>query len=284
MQSSVLAWAMGCILAAACTLVVPLMKHPLNSGIWTRRAGIVSLTFGIAVWALRAATPMAALQGAMVCLLVTLGAGRLPGAPVVQSGFAPLLCLVVLTYSAGKIARTHRKRGALELDRAAQAEERRGRNASQIAANIGLAGFIVVANAVGAFEMHHAASAMLLAAFAEATADTVSSEIGSEFGGRPWLLTTLQRVQPGTDGAISLIGTLTGILAAALVVAVGVWALGEDWRTGFVAFAGGVCGLFFDSLLGATVERKGWLGNDLVNFSSTLIAALTAFALCLAGS
>jgi uncharacterized membrane protein len=31
--------------------------------------------------------------------------------------------------------------------------------------------------------------------------------------------------------------------------------------------------LFFDSLLGATAERKGWIGNDLVNFTSTAFAA-----------
>jgi uncharacterized membrane protein len=40
-----------------------------------------------------------------------------------------------------------------------------------------------------------------------------------------------------------------------------------------VAFAAGVLGLFFDSLLGATLERRGWIGNDLVNFASTAFAA-----------
>jgi uncharacterized membrane protein len=44
-----------------------------------------------------------------------------------------------------------------------------------------------------------------------------------------------------------------------------------------VAGAGGLFGLFFDSLLGATCERRGWLNNDAVNFLSTASAA--AFAL-----
>jgi len=42
----------------------------------------------------------------------------------------------------------------------------------------------------------------------------------------------------------------------------------------------GVCGLFFDSAVGATLERRGWLGNDLVNFASTAFAAALAALGC----
>jgi uncharacterized membrane protein len=40
-----------------------------------------------------------------------------------------------------------------------------------------------------------------------------------------------------------------------------------------------VAGLLFDSVLGATLERRGWLGNDWVNFASTAFAALLAYML-----
>jgi uncharacterized protein (TIGR00297 family) len=117
---------------------------------------------------------------------------------------------------------------------------------------------------------------VILAALAEAAADTVSSEIGQAFGGAPFMLTTLRRVPPGTDGAISLNGTLAGILAAAIVAASGALALGMSFAECFIAYAAATAGLFFDSLLGATVERKGWIGNDLVNFTSTAFAAVVA--------
>jgi len=115
-----------------------------------------------------------------------------------------------------------------------------------------------------------------LAALAEATADTVSSEIGQAFGGQPILITTLRRVPPGTDGAISLYGTLAGILTAAIIAATGAPALGMSFAECLTAFAAGVAGLFFDTLLGATIERRGWIGNDLVNFTSTAFAAAIA--------
>jgi uncharacterized membrane protein len=39
---------------------------------------------------------------------------------------------------------------------------------------------------------------------------------------------------------------------------------------------GAIAGLFVDSLLGATAERRGWLNNDGVNFLSTLAASAIA--------
>jgi uncharacterized membrane protein len=72
-------------------------------------------------------------------------------------------------------------------------------------------------------------------------------------------------------------GTLAGVLAAGIVAGIGTLALRGNLVVFWVSCAGGVFGLLFDSLLGATLERRGWLNNDAVNFSSTASAA--AFAL-----
>ncbi len=93
------------------------------------------------------------------------------------------------------------------------------------------------------------------------------------------MLTTLRRVAAGTDGAVTVLGTTAGIIAAGIVAGVGRWAMRMDWRQALSALAGGIAGLFFDSVLGATLERKGWLGNDLVNFSSTVFAVAVALGL-----
>ena len=115
-----------------------------------------------------------------------------------------------------------------------------------------------------------------VAALAEAAADTVSSEIGQAIGGTPFLITNGRRVPPGTDGAISLAGTAAGCLAAALVVAAAIPTLRLSPRQAVVAWIAAIAGLFADSLIGATLERRGWLNNDAVNFLSTAIAALIA--------
>jgi uncharacterized protein (TIGR00297 family) len=121
-----------------------------------------------------------------------------------------------------------------------------------------------------------AAMVAMIAAMAEATADTVSSELGQVLGGEPRLIVNLRRVPAGTDGAISLAGTLSGSAAAALVVAVGMLSLRLKLVDALLALAAGIAGTLFDSLLGAIPERRGWLNNDAVNALSTLAAALFA--------
>ena len=268
---------------ALVAVVVPLLMLAVAFG-WTiaRSAGLavrvlffealgISLAFAAIVWSLRAGTLAAALVGAAICLVITFAGGLDAGGSLLHTGLAPLVALFVLTFAATRAGR--RRKAAAGL-----AENRLGRNAAQVIANLGTAGLVA---AVGLFSPHGGAlwAVPMLAALAEATADTVSSEVGQAFGGRPLLVTSLRRVEPGTDGAISLGGTGAGILAAGLVAGVGMASLRLAPTLVVVAWLAGVVGLFFDSLLGATVERRGWLGNDLVNFASTVFAAACSVVL-----
>ena len=95
------------------------------------------------------------------------------------------------------------------------------------------------------------------------------------------MITTLRRVAPGSDGAVSLAGTVAGTSGALLVALAAMPALGLSIRSALGAVLGAIGGLFFDSLLGATAERRGWLNNDAVNFLSTIAAAVIATAILL---
>jgi uncharacterized protein (TIGR00297 family) len=116
----------------------------------------------------------------------------------------------------------------------------------------------------------------MAAALAVAASDTVSSECGQALKREARLITTLQKVPAGTDGGITLAGTVAGTAAALLVSAVGlrVGLLSTPWM--WIASLAGVGGMVIDSFLGALFERRGWIGNDSVNFISTVVAAVTA--------
>ncbi len=287
-QSLLLLWVIGPTLIAGSLPMAVLSLHPHHAGNWALRAGIISLTFAVLVWVLRAATPLAAFVGGLICCLVTVATEQIAGSAELHSGLMPLMTLFVLTLLAGKLGRRRTRARAIKMTYTI--EERRGRSASQVLANLGAAGLLSAAGLDGLLDRFAPPGGLLspsfflmrvalLAVLAEATADTVSSEIGAAFGGRPFLLTTFRREEPGTDGAVSLTGTLAGSIAAALVVAVGIWSMGLTLREGLAAFLGGVAGLVFDSFLGATVERRGWIGNDWVNFLSTIVGGAVAWAL-----
>ncbi len=118
------------------------------------------------------------------------------------------------------------------------------------------------------------------AAVATAAADTCSSEIGKAFGRRTFLITTFRPVPPGTEGAVSLEGTLAGLAGGALVALVGAAAgLYAAPLAAAVAVAG-LLGSLAESVLGTVAERRGWLDNDLLNALNTAIGA--AFVVLLA--
>jgi uncharacterized protein (TIGR00297 family) len=240
----------------------------------------VSLVSALAAWRIGAVTPWGAVCGAVLCFLMIVFSRSNYGLSAVNSALTPLILLVVFTFEA---TRMRRQRSASSMG---VTENLRPRNAGQIVANLGVAatfgsywswGITCWAGCPGGqFDPNRIFGVLyipMLAALAEATADTVSSEIGQAFGGTPFLLTTMRRVPPGTDGAITPLGTLAGVTAAALVVASAYPAMAMPREHCVLAFSAGVAGLFFDSFLGATMERKGWIGNDLVNFISTAFAA-----------
>ena len=240
--------------------------------IWTVS---LSVLLGLVAFKVRSATAGAALAGAAITASLMYGTVSFPYLAW-RTDLVPVLVLLAMTSLATRAGR-RRKEGL------GTAESKRGRAASQVAANLGVAALLsnglvlswMVERSwmpvVRVFPV--AAFCVGLAALAEAAADTVSSELGQVLSGNPRMITTFRKAEPGTDGAISLGGTVAGIVAGGLVAASGAWALDLGWRRFALSWIAGVFGLFFDSLLGATLERRGWINNDAVNFLSTASAA-----------
>lgn len=120
-------------------------------------------------------------------------------------------------------------------------------------------------------------AAAFVASLGAAFADTAESEVGQLFSAAPRLITTLAKAHPGTDGAISLPGTLAGLLAAGSTAYLGfVVGLVQSPAPAILVAAAAFLGTIFDSLIGALIPK---IGNELTNVSCTLVAAILAFSL-----
>ena len=116
------------------------------------------------------------------------------------------------------------------------------------------------------------------ASFAAKLADTFGSEIGKRWGGQPRLITTLRPVPAGTEGAISVEGTLASAAGSVLMTLV-LFALQllPSLAVSAVVMLIGFVATLAESLLGALAQdRVAWLSNELVNAIQTTLAALLA--------
>ena len=216
---------------------------------------VITTAFAALGHVVRGVTRWGAIAGATICFVLFAAVG--PGA------FVALLSVFALTWLATRI-------GLASKQRMGTAERRDGRGPSQVLANLGIAALCAIFSVTFGEPLWMLAMA---ASLSEAAADTVSSECGQAFSNQARLITTFRIVPAGTDGGITSIGTLAGALAALLVSLLCALTGLVSIRGMLVGTFAGVLGMAADSFLGAWFERRGWLGNDAVNFLSTALAA-----------
>jgi len=208
---------------------------------------------------LRKLTVAGALTGGCLAVLLYKGAGI--------TGIGMLGAFFVAGSAATAFGRSRKEQLGI-------AEKNKGqRNAWQVLANGGVA---ALAGLLAWMYPQLAPLWQLIAAasLASASADTLSSEMGSVYGKSFYNILTFKKDKCGMDGVISLEGTLWGIAGSVLIALIFLIAYPNIILALWIVLAGFI-GNMADSLLGASLERKGWLKNDQVNFLNTLIAALT---------
>jgi len=229
--------------------------HPL----WV--AGVVTLVFAVLARWVRGVSFSGAIAGAAICFLLYSGIGA--------GAFAALVSLFALTWISTRFG--YRRKQELGT-----AQNREGRTASQVLANLAVSAVCATLSATTGRAVFVLATA---AALAEAAADTVSSELGQARSEKARLITTWQEVPAGTDGGVSVAGTAAGIVAALLIGTVTFLAGLTPVRWVEILVAAAVLGMIADSYLGALLERRKLLNNDWVNFLGTLVAAGAAMLL-----
>ena len=259
--------------AAAVTLVVfgtttmPFHEPPPNMWGWIAANTVLA----IIGYALRGVNLSGLITGWILGTIVIIGGGI--------ALYLPLLAFFIIGTLVTKLGYKRKSTAGL----AQEGGGRRG--AGHAIANVGVATLCAVALWRG---LPILPLLMGITALATAACDTTGSEIGQLFGRRAFLATTFRRVEPGTEGALSIEGTLAGIAAAAIVAMTGVAATMHHFQPGFmgsvviarsrtvaVITACAFLGSYAESLAGNWNRKHGSeIPNGVLNFFNTVMGAL----------
>lgn len=113
-----------------------------------------------------------------------------------------------------------------------------------------------------------------LGSIATATGDTLASEIGQTWKGEPIMITTFKKVRHGTDGGVTTLGEFAAFAGAGAIALLSLMFLKNDVGLAFAVLAGGFIGTNIDSVLGATLQQRGYLSNNGVNLFATISGAI----------
>lgn len=216
-------------------------------------------------------------------LLHALVLGVLLGTTVGASGWGMCASLFLVGSAATRAGRATKEAAGI-------AEPRGGARApAQVWGAAGAAAICAALSALAALLGSQLFAAAFRLAYACAIAakmsDTAASEIGKAYGRNAFLVSSLKRVPPGTDGAVSVQGTVAGVAAACLAAVYAANAQLCSGATGAcIVVAAATLATTAESFIGALWQKRYALSNELVNFLQTALAALFGLLVSVAGA
>ena len=249
-------------------LALPLLAqadwHQLAADPGTSSRLLAGLLVNAAIAGLAAAARSIDLPGALSAVVI--------GTVITTSLGLPALAIMVAFFVVGSAAtrlgyRTKAARGI--------AQEKGGaRGATNAWANGAVPAFLALMAGLAPPLLRDLLVLAYAASVATAAADTCSSEVGKAFGRRTFLITSGRPVPPGTEGAVSLEGTLGGFGGALLVAAAGAALSVYSWKAALLIAVAGLLGSLAESVIGAAAGDREVMGNDLLNATNTLLGAV----------
>lgn len=266
-------------IAAAVATVIAAIDVTSAYSVWPRTVPwlLVNAVLALVGYYARSVSFSGALGGWFLGATLILGAGW----PM----YVALLAFFILGTGTTKLG--YARKASLGL-----AQERGGRRGfSHAFSNVGVAAICAVAVSrlsrvdEQPLEWMTIAYLMGIASLATAAADTTASEIGQLVGRRAFLPLALRRVPVGTEGAVSVEGTVAGLVGGALVAAAGVLALHYgllriDLRAIAFVTVAAFLGSYIESIAGSWNRKQARpIPNGVLNFFNTAVGALLLYYL-----
>jgi uncharacterized protein (TIGR00297 family) len=229
-------------------------------------AVIVGFTFGYFAFRAKTADLSGLFSAALVGIILLVFA-----APYGPSWFLIMLTFFILGSAATKYKFEYKKRIGVE----------QGKGGARGYRNVFSNGIIAAAAAVlfGVFQQP-VFVVMYVGCVATAAGDTLASEIGVT-GGIPRLITTLRQVPVGTNGGITVTGETVALFGAFVVSGGALLLQVITPQMMAICTLAGFVGTNIDSVIGATIENRGFLGNAGTNLFATLGGGIFAVTLYL---
>lgn len=227
---------------------------------------LVPIAFGISAWAAKLLTPGGAVAGGAMAFLLMRAEPWL---------FAFLGGFFVLGNLATRFGMARKQARGI-------AEPRGGRRgAAQVFGAMGVAAWMTPLAHLARGRGDDVTPLLLVAAapLVAKSFDTVSSEIGKAVGGTTISLRSFRIVPPGSEGGVSLAGSVAGLSAGAALAA-GIVPLGwGSWAEAALLLAIAVMANIFESYWGEYAARRGLNQGPHANILMTLVAAVAAWLL-----
>ena len=252
------------------SVLLPLIPNPLMQGTalhawsssWMWTWALIPVAFGIATYAAGLLTAGGSVLGGLLALALVLAEPWL---------FAFLAGFFILGNLATRFGRQRKQ------DRGIAEAQGGKRGAAEVFGAMGLAAWMTpLVHLAGSEGTGRLSSALLvcIAPLVAKTMDTVSSEVGKALGGPTLSLRTFRLVPPGTNGAVSLGGTLFGLAGAALM-GLAILPLGwGGWADVLVLLAIAMASNLFESYWGEWAGPRGLDQGAHTNVLMTLVAAV----------
>ncbi len=226
---------------------------------------VINVIPAVAAVLARSLTLTGSVVGTLLGIVIYAGSGG--------AGWLILCMAFVFAVLSSQIGRSRKAAAGIVEDRGGR------RGAGNALANC-LVGAIGAALIVARFD-DRIGGLVLVAGLTAGASDTVASEVGKAFGGTPRAVPSMRRVPAGTPGAVSFVGTIAGVVAAAAMALTAALLHVPGFTEAMIGVVvlGATVGAFAESALASWIEPRGIVNNDVLNFVNTTVAAIVAVTL-----